>query len=206
MVPGLKRDSFVSIFGWDRARKPAAVRATYFYEPGQSNAGRSISDRCVPRRANLTIATKADRASRRMRAATPRTREESKRKFGEGKRERERQGKGDCIKSHPLLAPLPLCNASCDVYRAHKRNRPDPRPRRENTPYRVSPYKRFFMVHLCSRKGKLKCVLDNGDAVKLLVSGYVDFFRLRDEFLVNVTKCAFAGNSGRVGSARDFGK
>lgn len=111
-----------------------------------------------------------------------RLRGRAKRVKGSLKKKRQIEGKGDCIKSHPLLAPLPLCCASCDVYRAHKRNRPDPRPRRENTPYRVFPFKRFFMVHLCSRKGKLKRVLDNGDAVKMRVSGYVDFFRSRGEF------------------------
>lgn len=85
----------------------------------------SISDRCVPRRANLTVATKADRAGYRAQGDS----EVAKRAKRRGRGVRKKEGK-DCIKSHPLLAPLPLCIASCDVYRAHKRDRPDLRPTR----------------------------------------------------------------------------
>lgn len=54
----------------------------------QSSVGPGISDRCVVRRANLTVATKADRASCRMRRE--RLHDRAKR----AKRERERERKG----------------------------------------------------------------------------------------------------------------
>lgn len=66
----------------------------------------SISDRCVPRRANLTVATKADRAGYRAQGDS----EVAKRAKRRGRGVRKKEGK-DCIKSHPLLAPLPLCIA-----------------------------------------------------------------------------------------------
>lgn len=69
-----------------------------------------ISDRCIPRRANLTVATKADRSERAATIACVASAERcAKRAKGE-KSDRGRtrvigRGKGNGIKSHPLPTP-----------------------------------------------------------------------------------------------------
>lgn len=120
----------------------------YFYDLDRAASGPGIVDRCVVRRANLTVATKADRAScrERLHDRAKRAKRERERERGRGHTE----GQRNCIKSHPLLAPLLQRRVTCIALT--KENRPDLRPDRKPKKHqctRCVPFETIFVVHRC---------------------------------------------------------